>query len=293
VSANGILLMAAASLVALFYTNGDVSALVVMYSINVFVTFSLSLFGMARAQWRRRRAVAHWHRRYALFASGFALCAVILAVTVFEKFMEGGWLTLLVTGSLIALCFLIRTHYDTVRRQMARLGEALKDLPASRTPATGEPDPGKPVAALLVGSYGGLGIHTLLNIFRTFPGQYKGVVFLSVGVLDSGAFKGEGAVEDLERETQALLASYVSLARSLGLPAASRHALGTDVVAEGEKLCLEVARDYQRATFFAGKVIFQREKWYQRLLHNETPYAIQKRLQWDGLTMVVLPARVR
>lgn len=293
VSANGIVLMALASLAALFYTDGDVSALVVMYSINVFVTFSLSLFGMARAQWRRRRGAGHWHRRFALFASGFVLCALILAVTIFEKFTEGGWLTLLVTGSLIGLCFLIRAHYDTVKRQMARLGEALGDLPASRSPATGEPDRNRPVAALLVGSYGGLGIHTLLNIFRTFPGQYKGVVFLSVGVLDSGAFKGEGAVEDLDRETRAMLERYVGLARSLGLPASARHVLGTDVVAEGEKLCVDVARDYQRATFFAGKVIFQREKWFQRLLHNETPYAIQKRLQWDGLTMVVLPARVR
>lgn len=45
-------------------------------------------------------------------------------------------------------------------------------------------------------------------------------------------------------------------------------------------------------TFFAGKVIFERERWYQRLLHDETALAIQKRLQWAGETMVILPARV-
>lgn len=292
-SHNGLLLMCAASLAALFYTGGNTSALVVMYSINVFLTFSLSMFGMARSRWRRRREPGHWRRRFLLFASGFVLCATILGVTVFEKFGEGGWMTLLVTGSLILLCLVIRRHYDTVKAQMVRLGDGLSDLPPVRTPATGEPDPHKPLAALLVNGYGGLGIHTLLNIFRSFPGQYKGVVFLSVGVVDSGAFKGEGALDDLEADTRAMLERYVQLARSLGLPASSRMAIGTDVVAEGEKLCVALAREHPRVTFFAGKIIFQREKWYQRLLHNETAAAIEKRLQWDGLTMVVLPARVR
>jgi hypothetical protein len=46
------------------------------------------------------------------------------------------------------------------------------------------------------------------------------------------------------------------------------------------------------ATFFGGKVIFARERWYQRLLHNETATAIQKRLYWQGATMVILPAKV-
>jgi len=292
-SGNGIALMCAASLAALLYSHGSTSALVVMYSINVFLTFSLSMFGMARSHWRKRRRLPHWRRSFALFTFGFLLCGTILIVTTVEKFAEGGWVTLLVTGSLIALCFVIRAHYATVTEKMRRLGDGLMDLPPVKTPASGEPDPRKPVAALLVNSYGGLGIHTLLNIFRTFPGQYKGVIFLTVGVVDSGAFKGEGAVDDLQRETQEMLERYVALARSLGLPATGKMLVGTDVVAEGEKLCLNVAHEYPRVTFFAGKVIFQREKWYQRLLHNETAAAIQKRLQWDGLTMVVLPARVR
>ena len=40
-------------------------------------------------------------------------------------------------------------------------------------------------------------------------------------------------------------------------------------------------------------MIFQRERWYQRILHNETAFAIQKRLQWAGQTMVIIPARIR
>ena len=48
-----------------------------------------------------------------------------------------------------------------------------------------------------------------------------------------------------------------------------------------------------QTTFFAGKVLFEREHWYHRLLHNETAYTIQKRMQWAGKTMVILPARLQ
>jgi len=54
----------------------------------------------------------------------------------------------------------------------------------------------------------------------------------------------------------------------------------------------QVAAEFPRVTFFAGYILFQRERWYQRLLHNETAFAIQRRLQWAGMTMVILPARV-
>jgi hypothetical protein len=64
-------------------------------------------------------------------------------------------------------------------------------------------------------------------------------------------------------------------------------------VAEAEKLYLEVAREFPHIVFFAGKLIFRREKWYHRLLHNETALAVEKWLRWVGQTMVTLPVRVQ
>jgi len=63
-------------------------------------------------------------------------------------------------------------------------------------------------------------------------------------------------------------------------------------VAGAETLCLEVASEFPRVTFFAGKVIFGKERWYHAILHNGTAYAIQKRLQWAGQMVVVVPVRV-
>jgi hypothetical protein len=92
--------------------------------------------------------------------------------------------------------------------------------------------------------------------------------------------------------TESELVKYVDLARRLGFAATSRLAVGTDAAEEAEKLCLEVGRAFPRTTYFAGRVLFRKERWYDRILLNETAFAIQKRLQWDNKTMVIVPARV-
>ncbi|MEK6676204.1 MAG: APC family permease [Planctomycetota bacterium] len=290
---NGIFLMGLASLAALFYTRGQVSKLVVMYSINVFLTFTLSMLGMLN--WCRHTppAMPRRKRTVALFVVGGLLCATILAVTIVEKFGDGGWVTLAVTGTLIAVCFLIRNHYRSVAAHLAELDKVLDQMPDPGPRLLDEPDPTKPTAAVLVGSYGGLGIHTVLNIFRAFPGHYGNLAFLCVGVIDSGQFKGEQEMKALRNSTKQTLDRYLELARRLGIPATSRWAIGTDAVDEAESLCLSFRKEFPKTTYFAGQVIFQLENWYHRFLHNQTAFSVQKRLQLDGITMVILPVRVR
>ena len=289
---NGILLMGAAALAALWYTGGNVGHLVVLYSINVFLTFTLSMLSMLR-YWRAERNRPEARRRLALFGAGFALCVTILGVTVVEKFAEGGWVTVMITLALVGFCLLIRRHYRGAAATVDRLYRELGDLPAQEGATPQAPDPRQPVALVLVESYGGVGIHTMLNVFRAFPGHFKGIVFLSVGVVDSGEFKGDDAVRQLEERTETMLRRYARLAASQGVPAAYRFSIGTELVAEAERLCLEVSREFPRSTVFTGRMMFQRERWWHPFLHNRTALAIQKRLQWAGRTMVTLPIRVR
>jgi amino acid transporter len=289
---NGIVLMGAASLLALLYTGGDVGRIVVMYSINVFLTFSLSMFGMLRMTIARRAASLHWRRQAALFLVAFLMCVTILIITVLEKFREGGWLTLVVTGAVVALCFAIRRHYRQVRLRLTHLYQGVKHIDVGHHAPLPIANPRLPTAVVLVPSYGGVGIHTVLNVFRAFPSHFKNLVFLSVGVIDSGGFKGAECVAELEESTERMLQRYCSLATELGVPSEYRFAVGTEAVEEAEKLCRAAMTRHPVATFFGGKVIFARERWYQRLLHNETATAIQKRLYWQGATMVILPAKV-
>jgi amino acid transporter len=289
---NGILLMSLASLAALLYTGGDVSRLVVMYSINVFLTFSLSIFGMLKSYLKSKRQRSHWGSGIAIFGIGFVLCATILVITVFEKFEQGGWLTLLITAVLVVACFSIKQHYLDVAKKLRQLEISLRDFPKASGVAPEQVDPKARTAAILVAGYGGLGLHTLLSILNNFPGLYKNFVFVSVGVVDSGGFKGEDSVEELKTETERMLKKYVQLAKDLGFAATSRASIGTDVVLEAFDLCEQIKLDFPLATFFTGKVNFSVDTWAQRFLHNETGLALQKRLQLAGLTMVVLPAKV-
>ncbi len=290
---NGIVLMGLAALAALVYSRGNVSFLIVMYSINVFLTFSLSILGMARASLRPKARKGSWKRRSSLFILGSGLCVTILVITVFEKFALGGWLTLVVTGALVTLCFVIRSHYDQVSAKLMELDAELHPTVTDEAKAPMRVDPEQRTAAILVSSYGGLGIHTMLTLFRAFPGHYKNLIFVAIGVLDSGEFKGEGAVEGLRKRTGEMLQKYVKLANSFGIPATSRFAIGTDVVDEAEALCMRITDEFPRTTFFAGKLIFRRERWIERILHNQTAFAIQRRLHWAGRIMVVLPVRLR
>ena len=165
-SHNGILLMGLSALAALWYTDGMVSTLLIMYSINVFLTFSLSMIGMWRHWYALRGQHALWRRRLGLFSIGAVLCLSILTVTIFEKFGQGGWVTLLLTGTCVTFSLLIHRYYRRVLARLKRLDESLSEIVTTGTPVHREPDPSQATAVVLAGGYGGLGVHTLLNALR-------------------------------------------------------------------------------------------------------------------------------
>ncbi|HLN79813.1 MAG TPA: APC family permease, partial [Thermoanaerobaculia bacterium] len=294
VTQNGVFLMGAAAAAALFYTRGNVGVLVVMYSINVFITFSLTELGMARHWILDRAREPRWKSQLAIHGTGLVLCVTILVVTTVEKFAQGGWITLLITVATIGVAFGIRRHYRKVEQQLRKLDELFISLPADSASGTTSEDLDRnaPTAAICVTAFSGFGLHQVLSIERLFPRHFRNFVFISAAVVDSGSFKGAEEVIRLEKETAQSLGEYVGWARARGWNATSRMKVGTEAVSTVEQICLGVAEEFPRAIFFVGKLIFQREKWHNRLLHNETPHAIQRRLQFRGLQAIVLPIRV-
>ncbi|HEV2105534.1 MAG TPA: APC family permease [Candidatus Eisenbacteria bacterium] len=292
VTQNGILTMGIAAAATLLYARGAIRILVVMYAINVFLTFTLSQLGMVRHWWQDRRARRHWRRRLTLAAVGTLLTAGILVLTAMLRFREGGWVTLAVTAALIAACALVRRHYQHVRGVLRSLDEVLTDLPVAPRGAPPDLAPDGPTAIVLVESYAGLGIHTLLNVLRMFPHHFRNVVFVSVGLVDSGQFKGTESVAALEEQVRRDLEQYVELAQRLGLYAEYRYTLGTDLIEELEQICLDLMKEFRRILVFAGQLVFQRETLLTRSLHHETAFSIQRRLQFAGTQVIILPIRV-
>jgi amino acid transporter len=289
---NGILLMGGASILLLFYTHGSITSLVTMYAINVFLTFSLSEIGMSTYFIRNRRREKLWKKHLPVHVTGFVLCFTILVVTSYEKFLEGGWMTLMITAAFVMLCYLIRRHYLNVKRAVRKLDELLMDIPTSRKPNLEKPNVQEMTAIQLVSDYSGFGVHTILSVIRNFPNLYKNFIFASVAVVDSGSFKGIEEMKNLEAATRATLQKYVDLARHLGFAADWRYAVGTDVVETASRLCKDIKREFPRSTVFTGKLTFRREKFYHKILHNETAFAIQRQLHWDEIASVTLPIRM-
>ncbi len=303
---NGVMLMGVTSLAALLYTHGDVEKLVVMYSINVFLTFSLSNLGMSRFWIKHRKEHADWFKHLPVHLIGLG---PVRDDPHRHRVRE-------VRGGRLADA----GRHGHPRERLLRDPPALRqggrrDPPSrqsswpirSRTTAqaqlpsathlTGEAVPSKidvdsPVAVLFVGGYGGLGRHALLTLLRMFPGHFKGVVFCSVAVIDSGNFKGIAEVHELESRTQQALDKYVRYAAWLGLPAESTFSTGIEVAVEAEKLAKDLIQKYPRGLFVAGQLIFDEDTFATRLLHNESAFMIQRRLQHAGVPMVVLPVRL-
>jgi amino acid transporter len=288
---NGVMLMGVASLGLLFYTGGNISVLVIMYSINVFLDFSLSQLGMTRYMVINRHRQKDWKHQAVVFATGLALCLTILVIAVYEKFAEGGWITLVITFVLVIFCYRIRNHYETVKKGARELDEMLLDIPTSGAQNRDPVNPKEMTAIVLVNDYSGFGVHTLLSVIRNFPRLYKNFIFVSVAVVDSGSFKGAQEIEALKSSVEEDLKKYVDLVRRLGFPADYRMDVGTEVIESASQLCEQAAKEFRRSTVFASRLIFPKESLFHRFLHNETPFAIQRRLQWQGITTVVLPIR--
>lgn len=289
---NGIMVMGISSILLLIYTKGSVSALVIMYSINVFLTFSLSEFGMSRFFIKHRKVEKEWRRHLSVHLTGLTLCLTILIITLFEKFSEGGWITLLITSVVIGLCYIIRSHYIKVRDEKGKFDIFLKNIPLTEKMNTEPLNPKDMTAIQLVTGFDGFGVHTLLSIVRNFPYVYKNFIFVSVAVIDSGSFKGAEEMHNLEESVKKSLEQYVDFARRLGLRADYRFDVGTDVVDQAANLCVSTTKEFHKSTVFTGQLTFRLEKYYHKMLHNETAFAIQRRLQWSGVTTVILPIRV-
>jgi amino acid transporter len=164
VTKNGVVLMAVASACLMVYSRGRVSYLVVLYAINVFITFSLTQLGMARMFIAERQRERRWAAKFSLHVLTLVLCVAILVITTYEKLAEGGWLTFTITSALIALCLMVHRHYRSVQRRSQRTGSTQIRPRAGRGAVEVDPMPRRhPVRLRLRGS------HSRMLSLETFP----------------------------------------------------------------------------------------------------------------------------
>ncbi len=290
---NGIILFGISALGILIWCNGSVSLLVVLYSINVFITFTLSLLGLT-VYWLRKRKLAspNWRWRLIFSFAAFLISAGILCVTLLSKLQSGGWLTIVITCAVIFLCLLIKQHYKRVAKKLAELDVQLRQPITEEDSHPPSADPQQPTAGILVGKNLGVGMHTLLCVLRMFPHHFKNFVFLSAGIVDVQSFSGQGELEKMKVEVDQTLDYFVKYCNQYGIPSEAHSLFGTDTVEELDKLTEGVCAKYPNCIFFSSKLVFKHDNWITRFLHNETPNTLQRQLHMQGKELVIIPMRI-
>jgi len=291
VTQNGIVLMGGAALLVLLVTRGAVGLLVVLYSINVFITFSLSQFGMVRHWWKHRATAPQRKRKLTINGIGLGFTTFILVSLCVVKFHEGGWVTLVVTGAVVALAFLVKHHYLGAMREFKRLEELVEVTSLPATPVTARAVPGR-TAIVFVNGFNGLGLHTFLGISRLFPDTFGRFIFVQIGVLDAGSFKGSQELERLKAETRASVRRYVDYARRHRFQAEAVAEVGHDVVGKIAELGEELLRCNPGAVLFGGQLAFSNETRWTRWLHNHAVFALQRIFCRHGVPFVIVPIKV-
>ena len=304
VNQNGILIMGGAALALMLIAGGSIQFLIVLYSINVFVTFFLSKLGVTNYFWSiRHLKVKQWLRKFLVVLLGLILTAFILVSVVFIKFGEGGWLTIVVTGTAIAMAVIIKRHYTSTAKLIKKLDDTITEktaLPpkciaeiAKNLTDSQKYDPSAKTAVLIVNEFSGMGLHTLASVIRMFGDSFRNFVFINVGIVDTEHFKGADEVEHFKNQVKGEVEKYVNLMQRQGYYAEGISSLAVDVVDEvAAKIAPKLIERFPNSVFFGGQVVFHKPTLLSRLLYNYRIFAMQRRLYQDGVPFVIIPINV-
>jgi Amino acid permease len=112
VFSNGIIVLAAAAAGLLVAFNGLTNALIPLYAVGVFTSFTLSQWGMVRHHRRLRRP--GWQRNVVLNSVGALATLIVLLIVAITKFTSGAWVPIVVIPLIVLVFKGIRSHYDAV-----------------------------------------------------------------------------------------------------------------------------------------------------------------------------------
>lgn len=290
VTQNGVLLFGGAALFILIATQAHFRYILVLYSINVFIAFAVSLVGLCR-HWARKLTSSRHLFRLILALTAAIICISILIIMVVTRFFEGGLIALLITGFVILLCYNVRKYYDKVADKFQEADKLLVgDMKLSATKIQNPPfDPNAHTAVLFIGKSPGVGMHTLLWIYRLFPQQFKNFIFVSVGVVDVKNYGVDQSLDVMRKRINATLSYFVEFVHQKGNSAYAICDFDTDPVAKMIEIAENLHRENSNCIFFASNLVFSHDNWLLRKLHNETAFAVQRRLHTQGIMMMILP----
>lgn len=127
VFSNGIIILGFFACLLLVVFQGDTHALIPLYAIGVFVSFTLSQAGMVR-RWLVKKGL-HWRKKLIVNGVGAVTTGIATVIIAATKFMQGAWIVFLLVAALIMIFRGIRRHYKAVAEQVMLTRDARPPRP--------------------------------------------------------------------------------------------------------------------------------------------------------------------
>ncbi len=261
---NGILfiLVAASALIIAF--KSDPHNLIPLYSVGVFISFTLSQYGMFR-KWRRDKEKG-WKYKSLINLLGAVVTGVGTIVVFSSKFLEGAWMLAIVMPFLILLMLYVRNHYDMVEKQL----ELKEFAPYYKCSAGKRGKPGAPVVVLLQS----------INKAALKAINYANSISNNVTVLHVCRYP------DHARE---LREQWTALGNPLKLEIIENPY--RDITKPLSAYVLEREKTLEHGQNLTVILIkYVTSHWYDLILHNQTTYYLERALShFRSVTSVLVP----
>nr|WP_245347108.1 APC family permease [Arthrobacter stackebrandtii] len=267
---NGVLLLAAGALVLIIAFNADVTRLIQLYIVGVFISFTASQLGMIRHWTRELLKVKDRHVRFRMKRSriintvGFSMTLTVLVIVLVTKFEQGAWIALLAMAVLFVIMWSIRAHYDNVARELAvDTDSAVKALPAR--------------------------IHAVILVSHVRKPVMRAIAFarasrpstLEAVTVDVDAAETEATIADWER---------LSIPVPLTVLASPYRETLTPLINHIKAMRQDAPRDLI-VVYIPEYVV---GKWWEQLVHNQTALRIKTRLHFEpGVVVASVPWQLK
>jgi amino acid transporter len=254
----GIALLAGVAFALLWAFGGDTHALIPLYSVGVFLCFSLSQAGMVR-HWLRVRE-AGWRWRLVVNAAGGILTTIVLGIVVFEKFTDGAYLVVILVPLLVAMMLFIQRQYARSRRELAVKPDLVVGAPV-REERVIVPIPGLNRASIQA-----------INVARSIDDDVR-AVYITDEPASSAALR-----EDFERQLPGVPLVVVE---------SPYRALAGPLLAYLDVLDLAWPSDRNAPITFVVIPEYVARSWWERLLYNQSSKRLRTVLLGRPHTVVV------
>ncbi|MCZ2403757.1 APC family permease [Paenarthrobacter sp. Z7-10] len=259
---NGVLALAAGSLVLIIAFNADVTKLIQLYIVGVFISFTSSQLGMIRHWGRALRVVKDSASRRRIIKSrtintlGFLMTLTVLIIVLITKFEQGAWIALLAMFFLFLVMWSIRAHYDNVAKELA--------VDEDSSPRA---LPTRVHAVLLVSHVRKPVLRALAFARASRPSRLDAIT------VDIDAAETERTVQDWEK---------LEIPVPLTVLASPYRETITPILDYIRSIRREAPRDLI-VVYIAEYVV---GKWWEQLVHNQTALRIKTRLHFEPGVMV-------